>query len=79
MSNTLEGAEAYMQTYKLGASIVSPWIDYNLLTTWGWEKTLPSRYKEGTYKNILDNYITNILQISASGSVPVKHVQDIEV
>ncbi|GFF94221.1 hypothetical protein IFM53868_07470 [Aspergillus udagawae] len=79
MSNTQEGAEAYMQTYKPGVSVASPWTDYNSLATWGWEKTLPGGYKEGTYENVLDNYITNVLQMSTSGGVPVKHVQGAEV
>jgi hypothetical protein len=79
MSNTQEGADAYMQTYKPEVSVASPWTDYNSLTTWGWEKTPPSRYKEGTYENVLDNYITNVLQMSTSGGVPVKHVQDVVV
>jgi hypothetical protein len=79
MSNTQEGADAYMQTYKPEVSVASPWIDYSSLATWGWVKTLPSDYKEGTYENVLDNYITNVLQMSTSGGVPVQHVNDVEV
>jgi hypothetical protein len=79
MSNTQEEADAYMQTYKLEASVASPWTDYSSLATWGWVKTKPDDYKEGTYENVLDNYITNVLQMSTSGGVPVQHVHDVEV
>jgi hypothetical protein len=79
MSNTQEGAAAYMQTYKPGVSVASPWTDYSSLATWGWAKTEPDDYKEGTYENVLDNYITNVLQMSTSGGVPVQHVHDVEV
>ncbi|RHZ63559.1 hypothetical protein CDV55_106036 [Aspergillus turcosus] len=79
MRNTQEGAAAYMQTYKPGVSVASPWTDYNSLATWGWVQTLPSRYAEGTYEPVLDNYITTVLQMPTTGGVPVQHVQDEEV
>ncbi|KAF7173943.1 hypothetical protein CNMCM5623_006162 [Aspergillus felis] len=79
MSNTQERAEAYMQTWKPGASVASPWTDYSSLATWGWVKSAPDRYEEGTYAHVLDKYITNSLQMPTSGGVPVKHVQDVAV
>lgn len=79
MSNTQDGAEAYMQTYKPGISVASPWTDYSSLATWGWVKIDTSKYEEGTYESVLDNYIINVLNMPTTGGEPVEHRQSVAV
>ncbi|KAJ5714584.1 uncharacterized protein N7483_011765 [Penicillium malachiteum] len=73
MSNTADGAEEYMQTFKAGVPVASSWTEYSSLSTWGWsDKANP----EASYDQVLDNYIGTTLDLDTDDGIPVTHNQD---
>ncbi|RAK97355.1 uncharacterized protein BO80DRAFT_482409 [Aspergillus ibericus CBS 121593] len=77
MSNTEEGAQAYMETYKPGVAVSSPWTEYSSLETWGWQ--LWPAYTEGSYEDVLDNYMSVQLDMDNDGGQAVEHRQNKDV
>ncbi|PWY87094.1 hypothetical protein BO94DRAFT_546336 [Aspergillus sclerotioniger CBS 115572] len=73
MENTQAGAEAYMETYKPGTAVASPYTAYSDLTKWGWQDS--DNYPEGNYEGVLDNYLTTQLDMENEGGVPIEQTQ----
>ncbi|KAH8696482.1 hypothetical protein BGW36DRAFT_428487 [Talaromyces proteolyticus] len=77
MSNTVEGAQQYINTFKPGTPMSSTWTDFASFNTWGW--LLTKRYTEPTYGETLNGFISNDLSLNSANGVPIEHVQSAEV
>ncbi|PYI09412.1 hypothetical protein BO78DRAFT_438028 [Aspergillus sclerotiicarbonarius CBS 121057] len=77
MSNTIDGAQDYMDTFKPGVAVSSPWTDYGALETWGWD--LWPLYTEGSYEGVLDKYMSEQLDMENEGGRAVEHRQTKDV
>ncbi|KAJ5638650.1 hypothetical protein N7528_001040 [Penicillium herquei] len=73
MSNTADGAEEYMKSFKPNVPVESSWTEYSSLSTWGWtDKSNPV----ASYDQVLDKYIVNELELDTAGGIPVTHNQN---